>query len=641
MRSDKVVVDELPSNQLLSSSSPEEIERVCMRNLLASPEERIFFKDCASQFLLVSEGFLTALAKGRSLEAVIGKTDFDLFSKPHAVAAFEDEQRVIATGQPLVAKLERETFHDRADAWVSTTKVPLRDDQGEIIGTWGIARDVTAQIDAEQALVHQALHDAVTGLPNRVALMDRLQQALVALERRPGRVGLVFIDLDDFKDVNDVLGHDIGDRVLVEVARRLTDVSRRVDTVARLGGDEFVLLLSYLHDDADVRIVCDRVVSAIRAPVVVEGSDITVTGSLGVVVTSDPLIDPGELVRQADVAMYGAKRSGRNCFEIFDDAVHVQATSQAGLAVELVGAIERSELFVLYQPLFRLEDGSLSGAEALVRWRHPERGVIPPVDFIPLAEERGLIGQIDSFVLDEACRQLAAWGSEGGTWDDFVISVNVSGRQLRDRGLVDRVAAALERHGIAPSRLCLEITETALIGELGDANRVLESISNLGVRIALDDFGTGYSTLAHLQRLRADILKIDRSFIAQLGRGTRDREIIAAVTAMAHALGMTVVGEGIETDNQLDNLVAMDCDEGQGYVFAPPVAPAEIAALHGAAGRGQAKTAAARKKRATTATKPVKAKPETAKPKAGGDRASAPAARLGAGSSRTARSRRP
>jgi diguanylate cyclase (GGDEF)-like protein len=587
------------SNGFLS----EELEQTCVRNLLACPEERLFFKDLQSRFLLVSDGYLKDIAPGRTLPDVIGKTDFDLFSRAHAEAAFEDEQRMISTGQAIVAKIERETFEDRPDAWVSTTKLPLRDEQGEIIGTWGMSRDVTAQIAAEEALVHQALHDSVTGLANRVALMDRLQQALVALERRSGRVGLMFVDLDDFKDVNDAFGHDAGDRVLVEVGRRLGEVARRVDTVARLGGDEFVVLLSYLHDDADVRMICDRVTNAIRSPMNVDALELQVTGSVGVVVTDDPLIDPGELVRRADVAMYGAKRAGRNRFEVFDADVHVQSASRSGLAVELASAIERSELFVLYQPLFRLEDGSLTGAEALVRWRHPQRGIVPPADFIPLAEERGLIGKIDSFVLNEACRQLAAWGAACEVSEDFVISVNVSGRQLRDRDLVDRVAAALKRHGIAPARLCLEITETALIGELGDANRVLESLSELGVRLALDDFGTGYSTLVHLQQLRADILKIDRSFIARLGKGSRDREIIAAVTAMAHALGMTVVGEGIETDGQLDNLLAMDCDEGQGYVFAPPLAPADIVALHDAAG-GATGAATARERHASGTPKP-------------------------------------
>jgi len=550
-----------------------------MDNLLESPEERVFFKDLESRFLLVSAGWLVAEGQQRSLDEVIGKTDFDIFSRTHAAAAFEDEQRVIETGKPMPVKLERETFEDGSDAWVSTTKLPLRDERQTIVGTWGITRDVTAQVEAERALAHQALHDVVTGLANRVALMDRLGQALVALERRSGRVGLLFIDLDEFKQINDSLGHDAGDQVLVEVGRRLTEVARRVDTVARLGGDEFVMLCVHLSDDDDLRLIGDRVVRAIGQPLTIAGKDLTITGSVGAVVSADPQLHPGELLRQADVALYDAKRAGRNRFQVFDPDLHRRAPSTAGRVAELTDAIERSELFVLYQPLFSLESGALSGAEALVRWRHPQRGVVLPGDFIPLAEQNGLIERIDSFVLDEACRQLAEWGSDEGGWDDFTISVNVSGRQLRDRGLVDRVSGALERHGIAPARLCLEVTETALVGELGDANRVLESLSKLGVRIALDDFGTGYSTLAHLQNLHADILKIDRSFIAQLGGGSRDREIVSAVTAMAHALGMTVVGEGIETSSQLDKLIALDCDEGQGYMLARPLPAADVAAL--------------------------------------------------------------
>jgi diguanylate cyclase (GGDEF)-like protein/PAS domain S-box-containing protein len=565
-----------------------------MRNLLAEPNERFFFKDRESRFLLVSAGFLAALARGLPLEKVIGKTDFDIFSTPHALAALEDEQRVIATGRAMVAKVERETFHDRVDVWVSTTKLPLLDEHKKIIGTWGISRDITAQIEAEHALVHQALHDSVTGLANRVALMDRLAQALVDLERRSGRVGLLFIDLDGFKDVNDSLGHDGGDRVLLEVGRRLTDVARRGDTVARLGGDEFVLLCAHPSDDDDLRLIADRVARAIRAPLTTDGRDLVVTGSLGVVVTDDPHVDPGELLRRADIAMYAAKRAGRNRFRVFDAEVDLGVESTAGLAAELVRAIERSELFVLYQPLFRLDDGSLSGAEALVRWRHPQRGVVLPAEFIPLAEERGLIERIDSFALDEACRQLAAWGSEDDPWDDFMISVNISGRNLIDPGLADRVSAVLERHGIMPSRLCLEITETALIAELGDANQVVESLAALGVHLALDDFGTGYSTLAHLQQLRTDILKVDRSFVAEIGGRSRDREIIAAVIAMAHALGMTVVGEGIETAGQLDKLAALDCDEGQGYMLAPPLTPDDVAALRSTARATHARATHAR-----------------------------------------------
>ncbi|MGD0198282.1 MAG: EAL domain-containing protein [Solirubrobacteraceae bacterium] len=577
------------SDPNLAASSPDEILRVCADNLIASLEERVFFKDLESRFLLVSAGWLVGEGQDQSLAGVIGKTDLDIFSRPHALAALEDERRVIETGKPMPAKLERETFEDHADVWVSTTKMPLRDQRQQIVGTWGISRDVTAQVEAERALAHHALHDSVTGLANRVALMDRLTQALVALERRAGRVGVLFIDLDEFKGINDTLGHDAGDQVLIGVAQRITDVARRTDTIARLGGDEFVLLCAQLTDDDDLRLVGDRVVRAIREPLRIAGTDISLTGSIGLADTADPQLEPGELLRQADVALYEAKRAGRNRFEPFDAKLHLGGPAPAGLAAELALAIERAELFVLYQPLFSLEPGTpLRGAEALVRWRHPVRGVILPGDFIPLAERHGLIEQIDSFVLDEACGQLAAWEAAGEGWEDFVISVNVSGRQLREHRLLDRVSSTLERHKIAPTRLCLEITETAMIGELFNANQVLESLSRLGVKIALDDFGTGYSTLAHLQQLHADILKIDRSFIAQLGAGSRDRQIIAAVTAMAHELGMTVVGEGIETDRQLDNLITMDCDLGQGYMLARPLSAAEVASLQVAARTPQA-----------------------------------------------------
>jgi diguanylate cyclase (GGDEF)-like protein/PAS domain S-box-containing protein len=550
-----------------------------MRNLLETPGERVFFKDLESRFLRISTSFLVDYAHGASMDEVIGKTDFDFFSDEHACAAFEDEQRIIRTGEPMLGKIERETFHDRPDAWVSTTKLPLRDDEGRIVGTFGIARDMTALVLAEQALAHQARHDPVTGLPNRLALMDHLTQDLVSLHRAGGRVALLFVDLDNFKTINDALGHDAGDRVLVEVGRRLLRVSRSGDVVARFGGDEFVMLCSGLREDDDVRLVATRVVEAIGQTSAEDRNDLTVTGSIGVVTTSDASADPNELLRQADIAMYEAKAAGRNGFCIFDADLPAQGLGTHDLDVAMRKAIDNKEFFVLYQPLFSLEDRSLCGAEALVRWQHPERGVLAPADFIPLAEERGLICAIDSFVLDEACRQLAQWAHDGEFTDGFSVAVNLSGRQLSDPTLVKRVASTIKRHGVVPSQLCLEITETGLTGEIGGAATVLSALSNLGVHLALDDFGTGYSTLAHVQRLNVDILKIDRSFVEQIGGGHRDREIIGAITAMAHALGMSVVGEGIETDRQLGELTALGCDGGQGFLLARPLPPEQVAAL--------------------------------------------------------------
>ena len=554
------------------------IERTCMRNLLSTTEECVYFKDLHSRFLLVSAGWIAAVTPGRAVEEIIGKTDFDFFSEEHAAAAFEDEQQIVRTGEPMVGKLERETFHYGPGNWVSSTKMPLRDERGQIIGTFGISRDVTAQIKAEKALAYQVLHDPVTGLANRAALMDRLSQGLAALERQPGRLAVLFVDLDHFKAVNDSFGHDAGDQVLAEVGRRLSQLSRNADTVARLGGDEFVVLCGALRDDDDVGLIADRIVQGIRSPYIEDGRDLSITCSVGIVVTGDPLAEPERLIRDADEVMYEAKETGRNRYRVFDSSRRI-LTGASRLQAELSRAIENEELFLLYQPLFSLEDRSLMGVEALVRWRHPQRGVVLPDDFIPFAEQHGLIGKIDSFVLNEACRQLAEWTTRDGWPSGFTMAVNVSGAELSDPEFVGRVAEVLRGNGIPAALLCLELTETAFVGEWGDVQETLSALSKLGVRVALDDFGTGYSSLAHLQRLKVDILKIDRSFVAQIGRSPRDREIVGAVTAMSHALGITVVGEGIETSHQLDTLAGLDCDQGQGFLFARPLSPEAVVAL--------------------------------------------------------------
>ena len=502
-----------------------ELKLACMDNLLGTPEARVYFKDLHSRFLLVSAGCIATPTPGNAVEELIGKTDFDFYSEEHAAAAFEDEQQIIRTGEPMVGKLERETFHDRADAWVSTSKMPLRDKHGEIIGTFGITRDITAQIKAEKALAYQVLHDPVTGLANRVALMDRLSQALATFERQPGRLAILFVDLDHFKEINDSFGHDAGDQVLAEVGRRLSLLSRNADTVARLGGDEFVVLCGALRDDDDVGLIADRIVQGIGSPYVEEGRDLSITCSVGIVVTSDPLAEPEQLIRDADGVMYEAKEAGRNRYRVFDSAQRI-LTGASRLQAELNRAVENEELFLLYQPLFSLEDRSLMGVEALVRWRHPERGIVSPDDFIPFAEQHGLIDKIDSFVLNEACRQLAEWVAREGWPSEFTMAVNVSGAELSDPEFAGYVADVIRRHGVPAAQLCLELTETAFVGEWGDLQETLSALSRLGVRVALDDFGTGYSSLTHLQRLRVDILKIDRSFVAQIGRSPprpRDR----------------------------------------------------------------------------------------------------------------------
>jgi diguanylate cyclase (GGDEF)-like protein len=529
----------------------------CMDNLLAAPELRVYFKDLESRFLLISAGCDATVPSGHALEEFIGKTDYSLFSQEHAAETFKDEQDIIRSGKPMEEKLQRETFLGRADAWVSTSKMPLRNEQGEIIGTFGISRDVTAQIKAEKDLAYQVLHDSVTGLANRFSLMDRLRQALVAMERRPGRLAVLFVDLDHFKEVNDSFGHDAGDRVLVEVGRRLSRFSRRADTVARLGGDEFVVLCASLCDDDDVSLIADRIVEGIRPAYVKDGHELSVTCSVGFIVTSNPHSEPEALIRGADEAMYEAKSAGRNRHRVFDPSQHVASASNQ-LKLDLSHAMDVGELFLLYQPLFSLEDQTLVGVEALVRWRHPERGIVPPDEFIPFAEQHGLIRRIDSFVLDEACRQLAEWISCDGWPSGFTTAVNVSGRELSETGFASVVDKAIRRYDIAPQRLCLEITETAFIGAWGEMQETLADLSTLGVRIALDDFGTGYSSLAHLQRMNVDIVKIDRSFVETIGRS-----------------------EGVETDHQLETLAALDCDQVQGFLLARPMSAEAVIKLVG------------------------------------------------------------
>jgi diguanylate cyclase (GGDEF)-like protein/PAS domain S-box-containing protein len=561
--------------QLAAAAVPDAGDRaeIWMRNLLENPSDRVFFKDRESRFLMVSRGWLEHSGHGRTLAEVIGRTDFDMFGEEHAAAAFADEQRILATGDPLVGKLERETYRDRPDVLVSTTKLPLRDAEGRIIGTYGISRDVTAEVTRE-ALAHHSLHDPVTGLPNRAALVDDLGRALAGLGESPRgrRLAVIAIDLDGFREINATFGHELGDQLLFEVGARLRRAARHSDTVARFGADRFVVLCPSLRSDNDPRRPAERLRAAFDLPVLGE-RHLSVTASLGVAHTADPLVDPGDLLARADAAVRHAKRRGGDRCELYA----ADADAHPDPVDELRGAIERDELGLLYQPVVRLEDRALVGVEALVRWNHPTRGLLGPAEFIPPAERDGLITELDARVLQLACAQLATWNHDDPRWRERTVAVNLSGRSLHDPRLPATVERALTRHRLAPGQLCLEITETSLIGTLDEARRITARLAELGVRIALDDFGTGFSTLAHLQQLRPHVLKIDRSFIARLGQEPRDREIVAAVTAMAQALGMTVVAEGVETRAQLDILRSLHCEEAQGFLFARPLAPERCA----------------------------------------------------------------
>jgi diguanylate cyclase (GGDEF)-like protein/PAS domain S-box-containing protein len=545
-----------------------------MRNLLVDPAQRVFFKDRESRFVLVSTGFADALGGGLSAEELVGKSDFDIFTAPHATAAYEDEQRVMRTGEPMFDQVERETFRDRPDAWVSTTKLPLRDDAGNIVGSWGVSRDITAQRQAEEALVYQSLHDALTGLPNRVLLIDRAEQMLARARRYGTPVAALYLDIDGFKQINDRFGHAAGDELLQVFAMRLKDTLREADTAGRLGGDEFVVLLENFSMMAKPEMVAERLCQVLAQPIEldsIEGRPVSVTTSVGIATGGRACAD--ELLRDADFALYAAKTAGKNRWVAFESQMQVAVHDRIELEMDLSRALEQEQFFLLYQPTFDLDSGRVTGVEALLRWQHPTRGVIPPDRFIPIAEATGLIVPIGSWVLRAACGQAVAWRDAGRALD---VSVNISARQLDEEDFVDEVSTVLSETGLDPASLTLEITETALMRDAGAAARRLGELKALGVRIAIDDFGTGYSSLAYLRQFPVDAIKIDRSFISGVAAHRESRALIHTLVQLGKTLGLETLGEGIEDDAQLQSLRREQCDQGQGFLLARPLDPAGI-----------------------------------------------------------------
>jgi len=439
---------------------------------------------------------------------------------------------------------------------------------------------------AEQQLAHQAIHDALTGLPNRTLLRDRVGHALERSQRDSSTVAVLFADLDSFKAVNESLGHPMGDQLLVQVAARMGDTLRSEDTKARLGsetlscwgGDEFVVLCEDLDSDLDAIRMTERITAALAPPFAVEDSELRITASIGIAVTTAGGSTRDALIRDADAAMHRAKERGGDCYELFDQELRTRVLDRLHTERELGRAIERDELRLFYQPIVSVADGRVAGVEALIRWQHPERGLLSPAEFIPLAEESGLIVRVGTWVLEEACHQSARWHETHPDWPPLRVAVNLSARQLTDE-LPTIVSGALLRSGAHPHRLTLELTETLLMETGHFATDILAALRELGVEIALDDFGTGYSSLSYLQRFPLDVLKLDRSFISGLGTEPSAAKIVAATIDMARALGMSVVAEGVETAQQLHYLRDLACHFAQGYHLARPQPPEAIAIL--------------------------------------------------------------
>lgn len=431
-------------------------------------------------------------------------------------------------------------------------------------------RDVTERKEAEDQLAYQAFHDTLTGLANRALFMDRLQNALARAVRREEQSAVLFLDVDRFKIVNDSLGHDAGDRLLVAVAQRLSFCLREGDTAARLGGDEFTVLLEDLRDVSEAIRIAERIAGDLTRPFEIDGREVFVTVSIGITVSRPGHHEHLDLLREADIAMYQAKAQGKAGYAVFDTDMGAAALRRLELETDLRHAIDRGEFEVHYQPTIELETGRLASMEALVRWRHPDRGLVAPVEFIPLSEETGLIIALGRWVLNESCRQAVVWRDRYGERAPSV-SVNLSARQVQHPEIVEEVKDALARSGLAPSALTLEITETFVV-EDAESNRVtIQRLKELGVRLAIDDFGSGYSSLGYLKRLPVDILKIDRAFVQTLGRDPEDTAIVEAVTKLAHTLNMLVTAEGVESVDQVVQVRNLGVDLGQGYFFARPL----------------------------------------------------------------------
>jgi diguanylate cyclase (GGDEF)-like protein/PAS domain S-box-containing protein len=439
----------------------------------------------------------------------------------------------------------------------------------------GFARDITERRQLQAQLEEQALTDPLTGLPNRALLHDRLAGALTRLNRRRGTVGVLFLDLDRFKVINDSLGHQAGDELLRAVGQRVAASLRAEDTLARFGGDELVVVVEHA-DRNDVVALGQRLLATVSEPVQLRDLVLTPTASIGIATADDSDRTADGLLRDADLAMYRAKANGGDCCEVFHPSMRGRAVARLEQEGELRAAIEQNQLKVHYQPYVAF-DGVIAGVEALVRWQHPQRGLIFPGDFIGIAEETGLVLPLGAHVLSEACRQAATWRSAGHV--DLRVSVNLSARQLAQPDLANHVAAALADAGLSPDALCLEITETALMVDPARAAYVLEEIHRLGVEIGLDDFGTGYSSLVYLRHFPVQVLKLDRHFVAGLRCNRDDTAIVGAAIDLAHSLGLVAIAEGVETAAQCQDLIGLGCDLFQGFYWSPPVDAARVTAL--------------------------------------------------------------
>jgi len=523
-------------------------------------------------------------------KAMLGYRDDEVGSRLedwHALVHEEDRETLKSAFEAHLQsgtaqfELEHRMVHRSGELrWVLTRGAGVRSSEGRVLRMAGSQTDVTARKLAEQQLLHDAFHDELTGLANRALFVDRTSMALASLRRGRGRpFGVLFLDLDRFKHINDSLGHSVGDGLLMGIARRFGELLRPGDTVARLGGDEFALLATNVRDVGAAVHFTQRIQESLAEPFLIDGHEVFVTASIGIAFSSGGAATADGMLRDADIAMYRAKAAGRARYEIFDHEMHRSAVQLLKMETELRRAVENGDFVMHFQPIVVLDTGNIVGFEALVRWRHAERGLLPPSLFIGIAEETGLIVPLGWFVLEQACRLARKWQTMFPTNPPLFMSVNASGRLFAQNGAVEEVTRILTETQLSPSSLRLEVTESVLMDHGDEAVARLMKLRSLGVQLSLDDFGTGYSSLSYLQRFRYDSLKIDRSFVDAIAEPDDSSTIVETILSMASNLGIGVVAEGVETAEQLEHLRSMNCPLGQGYWFARPMPVPEVESL--------------------------------------------------------------
>jgi len=543
------------------------------RSLTELSSDWYWEQDEELRFTYVSPGF--AERSSNDPAKVLGRRRWEFEDVVPASGSWEEHRKLLEARRPFRDFEQIRVCADGTRMHVSSSGQPVYDETGGFKGYRGVGSNITVRKNAEEKLAQLAQFDAVTGLPNRNLLQERVEHAIAQARRRGRGAGVLFVDLDRFKLVNDTHGHHVGDELLAQVGRRLTDCMRRDDTVARLGGDEFAVVIADLARPDDAAIVAQKILDSFTAPFDLGGRETSITASIGVAAFPNDGESADALLKCADVAMYRAKESSRNSFCFYTAEMNTRAASKLQLNTDLRHALERREFRLHYQPKVNLATGEMIGMEALLRWQHAERGMVPPLEFIPALEDSGLIVAVGDWVVEEACRQLHEWSRAG--LQLAPVAVNLSARQFRRRDLDQVIRRLLAEHGISPALLELEITESSLMDDPKDAIRQLQALREAGLRIAVDDFGTGYSSLAYLTRLPVSTLKIDRAFVSAAITEPSSAAIVKMVIDMAQRLNFDVVAEGIETDQHVTFLRQHGCGQGQGYHFGRPI-PAEAMA---------------------------------------------------------------